>query len=92
MYQLTDGGSVSNDADAQQATTATLVTVPVIHKPCGRSNITPGGTDNHKDTSYDKMNVIVKAAAVAVAKVHKDVNMEEVAKKNIIMKPYLRYH
>ena len=66
MYQLTDRGSASNDADAQ-ATTATLVTVPVIHNPCGRSNTTRDGNDNHKDTSYDKMNVIVKAAADAAA-------------------------
>lgn len=65
MYQLADGGSASTDA---QAITATLVTVPVIHNPRGRSNTTPGGNDNHKDTAYDKMNVIVNAAAFAAAK------------------------
>ena len=64
MYQLADGGSASTDA---QAITATLVTVPVIHNSRGRSNTTVGN-DNHKDTTYDGMNVIVNAAAFAAAK------------------------
>lgn len=63
-------------ADAQ-ATTETLVAAPLIHNPrgrskgitsLGRSNTTPGGKHNHKHTTYDKMHVIVKAAAFAAAK------------------------
>lgn len=56
---------VASDA---QATTETLVTVPLIHIPLGRSNTSPGGNNNHEHTTYDKMNVIVKAAANAAAK------------------------